>query len=473
MSRNAALLIDLENFYLARETTAEVGTDEPYDFIRDLERLCGYARELVGDSRRLIVRRAYADFSASRLNDDAEIGRPRREYFLRSVPTVLMDQGIEPVQVFRFPGGGRGVAKNAADMRLAMDAVSLIENVDFFILVTGDKDFIPVVLELRQRGAFVVGLGAHGSIARTLTAYCDEFHEFETLVAGDKGRGGEEQGFDEVKQALHELLAERGRLHFARVKPLLDQRLGAPVDVTRLGSESMGEFLRDQATALGVVVSRALHDWEVELPREDSVAPAVTPSPVSTDLRRHSLVLYRRLLLAPGKLRLHIHDYRRWCDITDHLFEAATNPDGTPAVVFHHELRASVIEHFADEGLQHVGKTTNDALFLIFKAGCFVCAEPGPRYGEPDFNWSHYSARLAPSITSAAELRRVAYAFAVEQLRDRLRDYDGRPPELDLVAMLLFGPEPGDKELELARALIGDEAGSGADAARAAAADAS
>ncbi|MCA9706288.1 MAG: hypothetical protein KDK70_10605, partial [Myxococcales bacterium] len=64
MARNAALLIDLENFYLARESTAEVATDEPYDIIRDLERLCGFARELVGDARRLIVRRAYADFSA-------------------------------------------------------------------------------------------------------------------------------------------------------------------------------------------------------------------------------------------------------------------------------------------------------------------------------------------------------------------------------------------------------------------------
>ncbi|MEM9460137.1 MAG: NYN domain-containing protein [Myxococcota bacterium] len=452
MSRNAALLIDLENFYLARETTAEVGTDEPYDFIGDLERLCGFARSLVGDARRLIVRRAYADFSASRLNDDVEIGRPRREYFLRSVPTVLMDQGIEPVQVFRFPGSGRGVTKNAADMRLAMDAISLIANVDFFILVTGDKDFIPVVLELRQRGAFVVGLGAHGSIARTLTAYCDAFHEFETLAAAER-RASEEIGFDEVKQALHDLLAERGRLHFARVKPLLDQRLGASVDPRRLGSDSMGELLRDQAEPLGVKVSRALHDWEVELPRSDESAAA----PPVIEVRPHSIGLYRRLLLAPGKLRLHIHDYRRWREITDHLFETATNPDGTPAVVFHHELRGSVIEHFADEGLQHVGKITNDALFLIFKAGCFVCAEPGPRYGEPDFNWSHYSARLAPGIGSAAELRRRAYTFAVQQLSDRLHDYDGRRPEAELVAGLLFGPEPGESELERARELVGAE----------------
>jgi len=373
------LLIDLENFFLARETTAESDTHEPYDLIRDLEHLRRFASELVGDERRLIVRRAYADFGASRLDDGAE--RPRREYFLRSAPTMLMDQGIEPVQVFRFPGGGRGASKNAADMRLAMDAVSLISTADFFILVTGDKDFIPVVLELRQRGAYVVGLGAHGSIGRTLTAYCDEFHEFEELVA-----------------AHESMLDERGSDELAR-----------------------GE-----------------------------VATVVAPA----GPRPHTLGLYRRLLLSSGTLRLHIHDVRVWTAVTDHVFETATNPDGTPAVVFHHELRSAVIDHFADEGLQDTGKVTSDALFLIFKAGCFVCAQPGPRFGQADFNWTNHSARLAPDIDSPHELRRRAHAFTVEQLAERLREHDGRRPEPELVALLLFGPDPGDEELALTHELV-------------------
>lgn len=385
MSRNAALLIDLENFYLARETTAGSDTDEPYDVIGDLERLCGFAAGLVGQQRRLIVRRAYADFSASRLNDDAEIGRPRREYFLRSVPTVLMDQGIEPVQVFRFPGGGRGVAKNAADMRLAMDAISLVANVDFFILVTGDKDFIPLVLELRQRGAYVVGLGALGSIARTLTAYCDEFHEFEGLVEADAHREGDSEG------------------------------------------ESEGEDTAVPGAPTSLPLGRGL--------------PVVVSGP-----RPHSLPLYRRLLLTPGKLRLHIHVYPIWRIVTDQVFEAATNPDGSPAVVLHHELRSAVIDQLADEGHDNAGKATNDTLFLIFKSGCFVCADPGPRYGLPDFNWTNHGARLVESIDSAEALRQKAYAFAVELLVERLRDYDGRAAEPELVAAMLYGSEPDEAQ---------------------------
>lgn len=399
MSRNAALLIDLENFYLARDSTSEDSSNEPYDFVLDLERLVGFARGLVGDTRRLIVRRAYSDFNVWRSLDDDPSGRPRREYFLRGVPTILMEQGIEPVQVFRFPGGGRGASKNAADMRLAMDASGLINEVDFFILVTGDKDFIPLVLELRQRGAYVVGLGAHGSIARTLTAYCDEFHEFEALVAADR----QQKKADKI--ALE-------------------------------------------------AVQRPDRDGEADTTGTAAIEPP-TPSVVA-EPRPHTIPLYRRLLLAPGKLRLHIHDFKVWRTVTEQVFAMATNEDGSPSVVRHHELRSSLIDQLTDDGRENPGKATNDTLFLIFKAGCFVCADPGPREGETDFNWTNHGARFAAGIESAEDLRQHAYGFAVERLAERLRDLDGRSPEVDLVARLLYGNDFNDADRARAERFTSD-----------------
>lgn len=399
MSRNAALLIDLENFYLARDTTGEDGGQEPYDFLFDLERLVGFARGLVGNTRRLIVRRAYSDFNVWRPIDDVQTGRTRREYFLRGVPTMLMEQGIEPVQVFRFPGGSRGASKNAADMRLAMDASGLINEVDFFILVTGDKDFIPLVLELRQRGAYVVGLGAHGSIARTLTAYCDEFHEFEALVAAARRPVAEPVGLEAVDD---------------------DDTDASP---------------------------RGLP------PESEDAADSETTPPIA-EPRPHTIPLYRRLLLAPGKLRFHIHDIRVWRTVTNLIFEVATAPDGTPVAVRHHELRSSLIDQLTDDGRENPGKATNDTMFLIFKAGCFVCADPGPREGETDFNWTNHGARFAPGIHSAEDLRQQAYGFAIDRLAERLRDLDGRPPEADLVARMLFGSDFNDADRALAERFI-------------------
>ena len=106
---NATLLIDLENFFLGREENIN-GMPSPhlYSFKEDLERLYNFAVDLAGD-RRLVVRRAYANFNAWRI---AKEGGPK-DYYLQQLPNLLMDKGIEPVQVFRFPGGGN---KNASDM---------------------------------------------------------------------------------------------------------------------------------------------------------------------------------------------------------------------------------------------------------------------------------------------------------------------------------------------------------------------
>ena len=69
---------------------------------------------------RLAVRRAYADFNARRRNRDSP--EQGSHLFMHRTPRQLMDHGVEPVQVFRFPGGS---SKNAADMRLAVDALPL------------------------------------------------------------------------------------------------------------------------------------------------------------------------------------------------------------------------------------------------------------------------------------------------------------------------------------------------------------
>ena len=81
----------------------------------------------------------------------------------------------------RFPGGGN---KNASDMRLAMDATALLNDetgVDFFLLVTGDADFIPLVLELKRRGAEVAVIGVMWHTKPVFQRYCDRFEYFEVI----------------------------------------------------------------------------------------------------------------------------------------------------------------------------------------------------------------------------------------------------------------------------------------------------
>lgn len=137
MKPSAVLLIDLENFVLSRFdhfNDESIRSEDRPSFTEDLKNLVRHAQRMAGLP--LAVRRAYADFESLRVD-----------------PQDLMRQGVEPVQVFRL--SGKSANKNAADMKLAMDAVSLLSSggqFEHFVLVSGDADFIPVILELKRAG---------------------------------------------------------------------------------------------------------------------------------------------------------------------------------------------------------------------------------------------------------------------------------------------------------------------------------
>ncbi len=262
MRTNAILLIDLENFFLGREENVN-GTPAPhiYSFKEDLEKLYNFAVDLAG-GRRLVVRRAYANFNVWRMTKE---GGPK-EYYLQPLPNLLMDKGIEPVQVFRFPGGGN---KNASDMRLAMDATALLNDqagVDFFLLVTGDADFIPLVLELKRRGAEVAVIGVMWHTKPVFQRYCDRFEYFEDLVAAQEIEADSTADLAQVRDALQALLARSQPIKFAAVKPLLGRSLNRTFDPTRFDCLDTGDFLRRYGAELGVAVHKGEHDWEITRP---------------------------------------------------------------------------------------------------------------------------------------------------------------------------------------------------------------
>lgn len=80
----------------------------------------------------------------------------------------LARAGIEPV----FVAGG-GNHKNAADMRLCVDALELAHtrpDIGTFVLVSGDGDYLPLVQRLRRYGRRVVLVGLREHTAADLTA---------------------------------------------------------------------------------------------------------------------------------------------------------------------------------------------------------------------------------------------------------------------------------------------------------------
>lgn len=120
--------------------------------------------DALAERGRVVVRRGYADWSY--FDED------RRELTRHHVELIEIPQRMGSVR------------KNAADIKLAVDAVELSFERDYittFVVATGDSDFTPLVHALRARNKSVIGIGVKDSTSNLLPPACDEFLFYDHL----------------------------------------------------------------------------------------------------------------------------------------------------------------------------------------------------------------------------------------------------------------------------------------------------
>lgn len=130
--------------------------------------------DALSERGRIVVRKAYADWNL----------------FAEHRQGVVA-QRIEMIEIPQRTGI---VRKNAADIKLAVDAIELAFQRDFittYVIASGDSDFTPLVLKLRELNRRVIGVGVEGSTSELLPGACDEFLFYGRLVgpSGVKGLG--------------------------------------------------------------------------------------------------------------------------------------------------------------------------------------------------------------------------------------------------------------------------------------------
>src|SRR6201981_2182998 len=148
--RALAVFIDFENLALGFQ-----GRRERFDIARVLERLV--------EKGKIVAKKAYADWS-------------RFSTFTAS----LHEAAIELIEIPRRAQTG----KNSADIRLCVDAMDLAyskEHIDTFVVVSGDRDFSPLVSKLKELGQHVIGLGIQESTSNLLRDNCGEYIYYEDL----------------------------------------------------------------------------------------------------------------------------------------------------------------------------------------------------------------------------------------------------------------------------------------------------
>jgi len=188
MNNDVAIFLDLDNVV--------IGSVEA-NIVFDVNLLLKKIRSLTDG--RIVMRRAYGDWR-QRANMTKE----------------LAAAGFDLQSTVRLGSN----SKNLADMQMVVDALAtLIDGHNFhtYALVTGDRDFAPLVQELRKRGKQVIGAGVKHTTSHRLPALCDHFIFYDNL-AKSAHNSQKDQVADLLGRALGQLFQDKNRVPASLLK---------------------------------------------------------------------------------------------------------------------------------------------------------------------------------------------------------------------------------------------------------------
>ncbi len=165
MPEDLAIFIDWENIYISTVTE--------YNSKPNVSAILEKAREY----GRIVSATAYADWT------DGDF---------RQAPPTLYSNGISPryISARYFPGGKSQKRRtNSIDVMLAVECSDFLHDhpqVETYVLVTGDGDFIPLVNLLRSKGKNVVVIGVSEATSYHLIESADHFISYASLLEEDR-----------------------------------------------------------------------------------------------------------------------------------------------------------------------------------------------------------------------------------------------------------------------------------------------
>jgi hypothetical protein len=268
---NIAIYLDFENLAIAARDYFP-GLSKPLR----IDHIMDYAAQ----KGNMCIKKAYADWARE----------PNQAYV-----SDLMEYAFELVHLPDMTARG----KNAADLRMSMDAMEDMQNfstIEKFIVGSGDTDFIHLIRRIQQRGKYAVVIGFENSVGRTIRDNCNEFKAIEELM-GDFGKKAEEEidyEWDEAKDILIRYIRGRSSDNPVLMSTLKEDllRLQPSFSEKKFGFSSFREFIEAQ----DALVERIIGDPSegqlfVELKSWDEVAMMTQ----ETDIAEVKEFLYKKL----------------------------------------------------------------------------------------------------------------------------------------------------------------------------------
>src|SRR5918997_68394 len=267
MTEDLAVFIDWENIYIS--TVSEYNSKPNVSAILEKAREYG----------RIVSATAYADWT------DGDF---------RDAPPTLYSNGISPryISARYFPGGRSQKRRtNSIDVMLAVECSDFLHNhaqVDTYVLVTGDGDFIPLVSLLRSRGKTVVVLGVSEATSYHLIESADHFISYASLLEEERAARARDKEpkkkaadpYKELVRAVETLKKVSKTRVLGQVKQQMIVQLGS-FDERNVGFKKFKDFVVE-AERRGLV-NTVDQDFELQVYLPDERVPELSDSDLAAE----------------------------------------------------------------------------------------------------------------------------------------------------------------------------------------------
>jgi uncharacterized LabA/DUF88 family protein len=213
MTHDIAIFLDLDNLVIGAKQA---------NINFDINLVLSKVREITNG--RIVLRRSYGDWRQS-------------QKLLEQLTTA----GFTTQSTVRI----NNFSKNLADMQIVVDTMdTLVDGHQYstYVLMTGDRDFTPLVQSLRKRGKRVIGVGVKHTASRSFVTLCDQYLFYEDLLPTPDLTIAD---VDELlAHAIEQLLPDEStRVRASVLKQHMVDRSKGAFDKSHYGTDSFTKFL--------------------------------------------------------------------------------------------------------------------------------------------------------------------------------------------------------------------------------------
>jgi hypothetical protein len=137
-------------------------------------------------------------------------------------------------------------SKNLADMQMVVDAMTTLmerNNITTYVLISGDRDFAPLIQALQKRGKLVIGVGVRHATSRKLAGLCDHFIFYDELAMPETF--SDKQLKDLIERALNQLLQDKDCVAASLLKQRMQSLSKGNFSKTSHGKRNFRKLLSD------------------------------------------------------------------------------------------------------------------------------------------------------------------------------------------------------------------------------------